>query len=611
MAFPARDRFVDWIRFIDLTLLLSRRLISLTLMQKFLSNIFILFFLFFLFFLVPQAYSQIRYKIADFFKSPIEYRTPFTFSLFDLKGGVTFLGARSITFDSTETELEYFDSTPIRTIYSVDLDLFKFNYFRYILRQNFIDFQTGFGVKYMSGFVRLGLPSSWPRDHPDDGTRLYFYPELLEANINQSFLYQFSRRFYGYFQINFGRALASLYHSKEGSRYLDQEGLTYSYALGVKMFRKPRSVSKEGYGLEVRYTLAKFENFRDPDNKSPIINLNFSNIGIYFTVNSILGGNPTVGDEANALYKSGDYIAAKANFETFLESYTKHSRQFKARKIIQECINHIPYQEVAIAESFIEAENFTKAANYLSSASRLESPDLRERINKNYRKISSRLFENIREYILANEINAAQDLLQYLESHKITEVQDTINQYWSEVYFHRGTTFMEYEVWDKALYYFDLAVKKNPPIRERIDPWILKIAIGYINDANKSVDKKSIDLALESLRQASRVRPDIDFITREHIEKLEQGIEYLKQEAASEKLRRSVEQIRTIPLDTPQPEPGIKSKIVLSMWGEPAYKNTLTDNLNQIYELWIYQFPDDSEKHLFFRDKVLLKIESK
>ncbi|MCK4448173.1 MAG: hypothetical protein KAW56_13960, partial [Candidatus Marinimicrobia bacterium] len=159
--------------------------------------------------------------------------------------------------------------------------------------------------------------------------------------------------------------------------------------------------------------------------------------------------------------------------------------------------------------------------------------------------------EEIDTNILANDIDKAEILLKEVETLKIREIRNLLDQYWSEIYFNRGVAFTEYEIWDKAIYFFDRSVRKYPQIRERVDPWLLKIAFGYINDVNKSVDQKNIDLALESLRQATRIRPDIGFITKGHIEKLEERIEYLKQEAAAQKLRTSIEKSFTPPIILP------------------------------------------------------------
>ncbi len=248
---------------------------------------------------------------------------------------------------------------------SFELDLLKYNYLRYILPQNFIDFDTGLGLKYKSAMINLGLPGSWQHNNPKDKTKLYFSPRLIEANINQSFLFHWSPRFYNHFQINMGRAYTSAYRSRTGNRYLYQEGWTYSFALEIKMFRKIDTISKEGYGIEIKYTSTQFDELRDPYQLSPITNLDFSSIGIYFTINSILSGEPTLGDEAKTSYNSRDYIASKANFKEFIQSYPKHPKKFKANKMIQNCTNRIPSHEVALAESFLETQNFAKDSQYL------------------------------------------------------------------------------------------------------------------------------------------------------------------------------------------------------------------------------------------------------
>ncbi len=52
---------------------------------------------------IVNIQPQVLYKIPDFFRNPIEYRTPFTFSLFDIKVGTQINGftENSTLFDST------------------------------------------------------------------------------------------------------------------------------------------------------------------------------------------------------------------------------------------------------------------------------------------------------------------------------------------------------------------------------------------------------------------------------------------------------------------------------------------------------------------------------
>ena len=558
----------------------------------------------------PVFSQSIIYKIADFFQNPIEFRNPFGITPFELKAGSQILGANSIGFDSTETELDGFKHLYNRYMHSFEVDLMKYNLVGLLLPQNFVDLQTGFGFKYCFPIVNQSLPNNWKQSLPGSTEQLYFSPRIIEGNISQSLAFQWSKRFYNYVQFNAGRAFISAYKTREGERYLNQDGWTFSIAVGMKMLSKIGFKFKEGYGVEIKYNFAKFDDFSDPHDISPITNLNFSSIGIYLTFNMISGGNPTQGDEAKALFKNGDYIAAKANFEDFISKNQTHSRQFKAGWMIDECNDLMAFQQIELARHFIEAKDYSKASQYLEQAAKSEYPSLVEDIENNYCKIQEWLVINLDSLLLINQIHQAERLLTEARSLHIPNSQDLIDQYWSEIYFHRGAVFTEYKNWDKALDFFDMAVKKYPPIRERVDPWLLKIAYGYINDVNLSVDQQNVELALESLRQATELRPEIIFITKDHIQTLEQGIDYLKQQAAKEKLQIAVDQTRKIPVATSFiPQIGMTDQQLLQEMGKPVYENTLDSKGDQHFELWIYHTDDSKEIYFYFKNGILSKIE--
>jgi hypothetical protein len=139
----------------------------------------------------------------------------------------------------------------------------------------------------------------------------------------------------------------------------------------------------------------------------------------------------------------------------------------------------------------------------------------------------------------------------------------------------------------------------------------LKIAFGYINDANKSIDEKDVALALESLQQATRVRPDIQFITKEPIQLLEDGVRALQKEMAIQKLKETSRQrIPVAPKIQPEPELGMEEEMVLEMLDHPSTITQYTDHLNHLFQLWIYCYTDGSEKQYYFRDGILFKIET-
>ncbi|MBU4444623.1 hypothetical protein KJ656_06010, partial [bacterium] len=116
--------------------------------------------------------------------------------------------------------------------------------------------------------------------------------------------------------------------------------------------------------------------------------------------------------------------------------------------------------------------------------------------------------------------------------------------------------------------------------------------------------------ALESLRQATELRPEIIFITKDHIQTLEQGIDYLKQQAAKEKLQIAVDQTRKIPVARSFiPKVGMTDQQLLQELGKPVYEKTLDSKGDQHFELWIYHTDDSKEIYFYFKNSTLSKIE--
>lgn len=558
-----------------------------------------------------RLYAQnFVYKIADFFQNPIEYRKPFGVTPFEIKAGGHLLGAAAIRFDSTETALEGFDQLLSRYIHNLEVDLVKYNLLGLLIPQNFMDFQTGLGFKYKSSLINQGLPEAWLQYAPGTKEQLYFAPRLIEANINQSLAFQWSKHFYNYVQFNIGRAYTSVYRTRPGDRFLTQDGWTFSVTTGLKFLSNINFNFKEAYGIEFQYQIARFDDLSDRHNLSPIKNVDFSSFGISLTFSMINGGNPTQGDVAKALFRQSDYIAAKANFRDFIKNEPAHPRLFKARQMIDKCDELVVYQYAELADHFIEVKNFSKASQYLEMAGKSSDSTLLNRIDSSYQQIVSWWQETLDSLILSSSINRAEEFLKETERLKLPQTEDLKKLYLSEIYLYRGVVFTDYQIWDKALYFFDLSVQHNPAIRERIEPYLSKIAYGYIQDANLSVDHKNVELALESLRQATEIRPEILFLTREHIETLEQGIQYLKEQAAIEKLRNAVEEVRSIPVQSGfSPQIGMTCEQIQAELGRPSYKKSLNTAGNQAYELWIYQTEDAKEIFFYFKNSVLSKIE--
>lgn len=565
-----------------------------------------------IFLLAVSLSAQWYFKIADPIRNPTEYRAPLSMTLFEVKTGLQTFGftGQPLYFDSTESSVGSYKTFLSRTLMSFELDLLKFNWLVYVIPQNLLDFQTGIGAKYAYSPVKFPLPSTWPQYMPGSSDQLYLSPRVYEINLNQSVIFQWSPKIYNYFVFSYGQAWGSAYRTHFDDYFLFQKGNTYSFALGIKILGSVGYKLKEGYGLELRYTRGDFGNLRDPHRVSPITKVNFNTFGISLAFNSNAGGGRTSGDEAKALYQVRDYLAAKATFEEFIASNPRHPRLFKARYMIKECNKRIPYQEIVIAESFIEANNYSKAAEYLARAKNTRNLTLLGRIDENYRKIKAWFINTMDSTITANQIDEAEFLLYETEKLNIPNTGDLIRRYRSEIYFHRGAVFTEYGMWEKAIDFFDMAIVQYPPIRERVEPYLMEIANGYINDANLSVDKKSIALALESLSKATALRPDIRNLTIPYINSLEEGLAYLKREAAQQKTRESITRTFNPPPKAPEPEIGMSSAQIKKLIGQPNTQTHLEAGGGRIYELWIYAYPNGTELQIYFDNDKIIKIET-
>jgi len=533
-------------------------------------------------------------------------------TLFEIKTGLQTFGfaEQPLYFDSTESSVSSYKTLLSRTMNSFELDLLKFNWLVYFIPQNLFDFQTGIGAKYTYSLIKFPLPSAWPQYMPGSSDQLYLSPRIYEVNLNQSVIFQWASNFYNYFTFSYGQAWGSAYRTHFNDYFLFQKGHTYSFAFGIKFLGSVGYKLKEGYGIELRYTYGDFGDLHDPHRISPVTKVNFNTFGISFAFNSNRGGGRTSGDEAKALYKAGDFLAAKATFEDFIAINPHHPRLFKARYMIKECDKRIPYQEILLAESFIEAQNYSRAAEYLARAKVTRNLTLLGRIDENYQKIIAWFASTMDSTITANQIDDAELILNETEKLKIPDIEDLISRYRSEIYFHRGAVFTEFGYWEKAIDFFDYAIQQYPAIRERVEPYLIQIANGYINDANLSVDKQSIALALESLTKATTLRPDIRNLTIPYINSLEEGLAYLKQQAAKQKTRESIDRTFNPPPKTAEPEISMSSDQIKNLLGQPASQTRLEAGGGQIYELWIYIYPDSKELQIYFDNNKVIKMET-
>ncbi|MFQ6618708.1 MAG: hypothetical protein ACE5QV_08490, partial [Fidelibacterota bacterium] len=310
--------------------------------------------------LIFPHFSQISW--AQFLPSRLEFRTPFTLTVFEIKagGGLFFK-------DNAHRILAEEGQPPYRQTFVYSLEIFKINLPYFIIKQNLLDFQTGFGINYISSIVANGMPAKfeWPEKFE---MAPKFEPRIMEYNINETIIYQLKSNLTIFSSLGFGRGTATVYGNKKGQRYLEGKTNTFSWAGGVRYTKLAEGKSKISLSVEARYMNAFFAELDDPDDVSPFKSMNMSNFSLTFSVGLAFGGDRTVGDRGEENFKNGDYISAKVNYSHFLDFYPSHPRAKFAKKRISQCIREIPYQLKSMGDVSLSAGNYEQALSYYNEA---------------------------------------------------------------------------------------------------------------------------------------------------------------------------------------------------------------------------------------------------
>lgn len=572
---------------------------------------------FFYFFLVLSGFGssfslkdKTLLRTAKILRSPIEYRTPFTMDVFDFRlGFLTLMSPVTLVLDSTETTFNTYSNPVYRTFLSVDVDLIKYNFLLYIFPQNFIDFQTGIDMGL--GFVPLSgsLPGNWIHKNPKTGYEFRYRPEIYYFGIKQNAVYQINEYNYFYFGASYSKARFYLYRDIEGNRYLTQKGGLFSLSFGFKSIS--RYVYESGFrnavGVEVRFNFDRMSDASDPENVSPIKKIRFNSVGFYLTLNFIKGGHATVGDEANRLYRQGDYISAFGKFQHFLKLYPRHPRRRVAELMMKRCHQMIPFQEKKIVVKHLESRNYLSAVKHLRRAYSTEDPILKGELDS----ISILTFESIFSILDSlfehNRYDDVGRLLDTLETVDYFDISEPVRKYRGLFFLHRGIAFAKYRFWEKAVEYFDKALAYNSDLKPFVDVWIKKVAEGYLEDVNEFIDQENIEAAIEYLRKAASLQPDAKPQIDELILSLEEKVE--KQKTSSKFARDWVNEIPVRKFKTLHISPGMSEVDVERLFGKPALESVLQDSSMNVFKLWIYKTSSGGEIHLYFRNGKLFRIE--
>ncbi len=554
------------------------------------------------------------------------FRKPITFSPYELKAGYfTYggsdywdkvihqdfsLGESPVLLDSTtaDTNFDIINSFANRTGLFFEIDVFKTNFLRHIINQNFVDVQFGLGYRLTTMLSNPNLPDGWD-DMDSDGTTYRFRPFIQDANVNTSIAIQWWEWMHPYVYHSVGYSWASLYESVGGERYLNGTGVNESFAIGIKFLtRSATQTYAFTYGIEAKWNRTRLNVINDPDGISPITGLDMRGFGMYLTFGATFGGRRTIGDDAYSQMLLGDYVTASHNFESFLRGYPNHARQKKAKKYLDLCYSQIPYQYFEQALVKIDEEDFNSAVDLFDKAMQTGDANLKFEIQSRKNDMAIALLDSVSMHFETMSFNVAEKMIINARtlSPKLFQLADEVL---AQLLLRKGDIICIGGNYVNALEQYHIALELDPSLREEFIIKTNKIVEGLLRDVNQTKDSSGIQLAIMSLEHIIELKPERHGEFQPLIDELKLKLDKKETIDISDRIHHLLQK-RKQKFSTSQPiakiELGNTYHEVEEILGIPMAIDKDT-KFGHYYEMWTYE--NASISRCYFEDHLLVKVE--
>ena len=541
------------------------------------------------------------------------YRDPITFLPYDIKIGYLRYGGDNYykqfknllsssdnlennPFGENDNAFTAISDTKYRTLVSLQLDLFRYNFFSDIT--NRIDIQTGFGFKVMKNLNESFLQNNYK-----------FSPEFQEINVNTTAIIQWRPNLYHYLYYTLGYNNASFYQILNSSDKSTGSGIGQSFGLGFNfIIRDPIKANDLHCGIEINFSKLKFDQDRikEPDGLNFIDNLNMETIGLIFSFGIGYGGTKTSGDDAYVSMLNRDYILASEQFQAYQNKTKIIYNHSKLDEMINFCNKQIPYQLYNEGLQEYYNNNFDASSEILKKI-KTNNIDLMYKVESLKYTIADKLLSdfvvNQNEYSINYQIQYCKSLKNI--SHKIIP---RVDKYLFNIYLKKGDVLLESGNYEEAHTYYIHATTVDDTNFHRLKIKIEKLIVAILNDVYKLLQNKQNVLAYEKLsfaKDISSKNNDIDFL-KNFINK---RISVQQKDKIKDRMIDIIEGKRKFV------ETAVKKNIYLGDTYD-AVVNVLGYPLNKIsrkqfdneYEMITYLF-NQIEHRLFFKNKILIDME--
>lgn len=541
-------------------------------------------------------------KFWDLHINPLEFRTPLRFMPFDVKGGIVPYGGPQmfrtfpisifredhsvVVLDSTESEMSTIRSLFSRMGVTVEVDLLKINPSQRLVPGSLVDMMVGIGLRTHQVLFSPALPNNWPQ-----GTYAYkFAPIFHEAMLHAALIHQRSEKWFAYFQAARGVAIGSVYRYSAVERYLNGQGSTEDYILGLKFLRSNAASARYTLGAELRYHLLDIPELDDADNLSPIEGLQMRYLGAFLTFGVAFGGHATTADRAKRDLYTGDYISAESNLQAFLLEYPGHSKVRRARRLLSIAEKWVPYQQVDLARTAQQQGRLEDALQWLDEAETRADTALMPTIDRVRAEVGYVYLQYADSLLRRGALEKTNRMLGHARL-LMPPSEDLVDQYDAEVLIRQGHILRSEGAFMAALKKYDLAIGSDTSRRVEIEGFKVRIAEDLLQEAETASNRSALALALESLKLSRALDPRRKAEVDDMITELERRLDRVIQGEIRQSMEDQLQEARELRQKVPSSKPriGLLVAQIEDILGPPDYITQGTDRFGINHQLWEYQ----------------------
>ena len=399
-----------------------------------------------------------------------------------------------------------------RTLISIELDIYKYNFLLKKLNQNIIDIQSGICFNRIESINNIPIPQNladstgW-KPTPENISGVFEYKPIIESlGLKSTFTWKPTNFFQFTGGTFLGYSIGSVYKSTGGDRYLYGAGNRWNISLNTSLVLE--NINKNYnylFGVGIESGGVKLNKIND--NKygiSPISGLNIYTYGWNLLIGIQYGGRRTTGDKGFRRIIEDDYIGAIERLGQFIRFNPNHPQINEAKKLIEKCENNIPYQTYSKGINELKKNNIKSTIYWLSQVLDSKDENIRTLVKFQLDKIARTLVDSVNNNLNDINLDQAEKLMKEVKIIS-TELSYEANMAIGQIYFAQGDILLKNGQYSRALSKYQNAVKASANLKYLFREKEKTLAKAFLSDANKGLKKNDRLFILESLENSKKV----------------------------------------------------------------------------------------------------------